>query len=96
MGARRSWGTGGSIILPFRSFPFVPPKVVFMHSEEFLNLNQAASFLGLHKSSLLRLAKRPDGPPRMRLSLRAVRYRRSELIDWANSKLELPKMQAKA
>lgn len=53
--------------------------------EEFWNTKQAAAFLGLGQSTLEAMRVRGDGPPFFRFSKRAVRYRRDDLVDWAES-----------
>lgn len=56
---------------------------------EYLNTEEAAELLRIHKNSLLRLNKQPGGPPRSRLG-RAVRYGRRDLIAWMDSRREPP------
>ena len=47
-----------------------------------LTEEEAAAFLGYSKRALQNWHHRGDGPPYIRISERAVRYRRRDLIDW--------------
>ena len=48
-------------------------------TEQLLDTRQAASVLGLQPGTLETWRWRGDGPPHVRLSARAVRYRRADL-----------------
>jgi predicted DNA-binding transcriptional regulator AlpA len=56
--------------------------------KEFLNQIDAAELLDLHVNTLVALSKRPDGPPRSKITPRIVRYKRSELMEWMASRRE--------
>lgn len=58
--------------------------------QEFLNLRQAADFIGVHENTLVHLSKRPDPPPRSKLSRNCVRYSRGELIAWMRARSDCP------
>jgi predicted DNA-binding transcriptional regulator AlpA len=47
-----------------------------------LTEEEAAEFLGYSKRALQNWRHRGDGPPYIRISERAVRYRRRDLIEW--------------
>lgn len=47
----------------------------------------AAEFLGYTKRAMQNWRFRGGGPPFIRVSARSIRYRRSDLIEWINSKV---------
>jgi predicted DNA-binding transcriptional regulator AlpA len=49
---------------------------------------EAAEFLGYSKRALQNWRHRGDGPPYIRISERAVRYRRRDLIRWCEELTE--------
>lgn len=53
-----------------------------------LSEEEAAEFLGYSKRALQNWRHRGDGPPFIRISERAVRYRRRDLIEWCESLME--------
>ncbi|MGE0827432.1 MAG: helix-turn-helix transcriptional regulator [Candidatus Binatia bacterium] len=50
--------------------------------------NQAAAFLGFSPRALQSWRQRGGGPAFVRVSARAIRYRKKDLIAWAESKLQ--------
>lgn len=56
--------------------------------EEFLNQKDAARLIRVHQNTLLALAKKKDGPPRVKLSPRLIRYRKSDLLAWFQARTE--------
>lgn len=48
---------------------------------------EAAAFLGFTPRALQAWRQRGGGPPFVRVSSRAIRYRRDDLIGWAESRL---------
>jgi predicted DNA-binding transcriptional regulator AlpA len=56
--------------------------------KEYLSQIEAAAMIGCHVNTLVALSKSPDGPPRSKVTNRLVRYRRSDLIEWMESKKE--------
>lgn len=58
------------------------------NQREYLNQAEAAEVLGLHVNTLVKLSKGPGGPPRSKVGLRLVRYRRSDLVAWMESRKE--------
>ena len=50
--------------------------------------DEAAEFLGYSKRALQNWRHRGDGPPYIRISERAVRYRRRDLIAWCEDLTE--------
>lgn len=55
---------------------------------ELLTEEEAADFLGYTPRALQNWRYRGGGPQYIRISGRAVRYRRSDLIAWCDSQLE--------
>ena len=53
-----------------------------------LTEEEAAEFLGYSKRALQNWRHRGDGPPFIRISERAVRYRRRDLIAWCEDLTE--------
>ena len=53
-----------------------------------LSEEDAAAFLGYSKRALQNWRHRGDGPPYIRSSERAVRYRRRDLIEWCEELTE--------
>ena len=60
-----------------------------MDNEQLLTTEQAARYLNLKPTTLeqWRWERGDDGPPFLRLSRRAVRYRKSDLEAWAARQL---------
>jgi excisionase family DNA binding protein len=58
------------------------------NDREYLNQAEAAAFLGLHVNTLVKLSKGEGGPPRTKIGPRLVRYRRSDVIAWMESRKE--------
>jgi predicted DNA-binding transcriptional regulator AlpA len=55
--------------------------------EALMQERDAAAFLGFSRRALEAWRSRGGGPPFVRVSARAVRYRRRDLIAWAESRL---------
>lgn len=55
-----------------------------------LDETAAARFLGMSVRFLQKHRNLGDGPPVVRLSIRAVRYRRRDLVNWVESKIDKP------
>ena len=53
-----------------------------------LNQGQAASLIGVSERTLECWRWRGDGPPYVKISRRAVRYRRRDIREWAESRLQ--------
>ena len=53
---------------------------------QLLTTEQAAELLGLEPATLATWRWRGFGPPHVRLSARAVRYRRDDLASWLDSR----------
>jgi predicted DNA-binding transcriptional regulator AlpA len=62
----------------------VPPN-----DKEYLSQAEAAEFLGFHANTMVKLAGTGDGPPRIKIGPRLVRYRRAELVAWMESRKEV-------
>jgi len=52
-----------------------------------INEQQAATFLGYTVRALQNWRVRGGGPKFIKVSARSIRYRRQDLIDWAESRL---------
>lgn len=48
---------------------------------------EAATYLGVHKSFLDKLAITDHGPKMVRMAARAIAYRKCDLDDWAASRV---------
>jgi hypothetical protein len=59
------------------------------YADRLINEQEAANFLGYSVRALQNWRLRGGGPEYVRVSRRSVRYRRRELIRWADEKLEL-------
>ena len=57
-----------------------------VESDPLLDTNQVARILGYRPRTLEGMRSRGDGPPFIRLSPRAVRYRLSDLESWLDSR----------
>ena len=53
-----------------------------------LNQAQAAALIGVSERTLECWRWRGDGPPYVKISRRAVRYRRRDIREWAESRLQ--------
>jgi predicted DNA-binding transcriptional regulator AlpA len=58
------------------------------YADRLINEQEAANFLGFSVRALQNWRLRGGGPEYVRVSRRSVRYRRRELIRWADEKLE--------
>lgn len=58
------------------------------YAERLINEQEAASFLGFSVRALQNWRLRGGGPEYVRVSRRSVRYRRRDLIGWADARLE--------
>lgn len=58
------------------------------HLDRLINENVAANFLGYSIRALQNWRVRGGGPPYVKVSARSIRYRRRELIAWADSRLQ--------
>jgi len=58
------------------------------YADRLINEQEAANFLGYSVRALQNWRLRGGGPEYVRVSRRSVRYRRRELIRWAEGKLE--------
>lgn len=64
---------------------------VYPHSQDpdpLLNEKQAAAFLGFTTRTLQAWRQRGGGPRFVRISSRAIRYRRHDLREWVESRLK--------
>jgi predicted DNA-binding transcriptional regulator AlpA len=59
---------------------FLPPSA---DSQQWLTEAAVAHRLGYSTDTLRRMARRGEGPPRLRLSTRTVRYRAADVDRWA-------------
>ena len=59
-----------------------------------LRESEAAAFLGFTPRALQAWRHQGGGPPFVRVSSRAIRYRRRELIEWASKRLKKPTTNA--
>ena len=57
------------------------------HTDALLFTSEAAFLTGLRKRTLEAKRLRGGGPPFVRISARAVRYRRKDLMDWIETRL---------
>jgi len=57
------------------------------HMDRLLTESQAAEFLGYTVRALQNWRVRGGGPKFLKISNRSVRYRRRDLMTWANSKV---------
>ena len=53
-----------------------------------LNSKEAAQFLGMSRSSLNQMRMRQEGPPAIKMGLRRVLYRVSDLAAWIEGRVE--------
>ena len=58
------------------------------HPDALLREEDAAVFLGFTPRALQEWRHRGSGPPFVRISSRAIRYRRADLIAWATERRE--------
>ena len=58
------------------------------HPDALLNERQAASFLNFTARALQTWRQKGDGPPFVRVSSRAIRYRQRDLNQWAEERLK--------
>jgi predicted DNA-binding transcriptional regulator AlpA len=58
------------------------------HLDRLINEGEAANFLGYTKRCLQNWRVRGGGPRFVKVSGRAIRYRRRELIEWADGRLK--------
>jgi predicted DNA-binding transcriptional regulator AlpA len=56
------------------------------NEKEFLSQVEASALIGVHVNTLNKLSKGPDGPPYARLTPRLLRYKRSDLLAWLESR----------
>ena len=61
----------------------VPPN-----EKEYLDQAEAAALIGVHVNTMVKLGRSGEGPPRARVGPRLVRYRRSDLVGWMESRKE--------
>ena len=54
-----------------------------LDAHRFITEAGAAHLLGISTMTLIRMAKRGEGPPRLKLSDRMVRYRLADVEAWA-------------
>jgi len=59
------------------------------HLDCLINEVQAAKFLGYTVRALQNWRVRGGGPPFVKVSARSIRYRRRDLIAWAEERLQL-------
>ncbi|MBT3508423.1 MAG: DNA-binding protein [Nitrospina sp.] len=52
-----------------------------------INEVQAAAFLGLTRRALQNFRLAGGGPRYVRISIRCIRYRKKDLIEWSNEKI---------
>jgi predicted DNA-binding transcriptional regulator AlpA len=57
------------------------------HLDRLINENEAAQFLGYTVRALQNWRVRGGGPRFVRVSSRSIRYRRRDLIEWAEQRL---------
>jgi len=77
----------GELDLVGQNHPSQAIRAKFIHSDdELLDANSAALFLGLSTRTLERWRCERTGPSFLRLSVRAVRYRLSDLRTWRDSR----------
>jgi predicted DNA-binding transcriptional regulator AlpA len=63
-------------------------SVPVIDRDAFINERSAAEFLGVSQKALQVWRVRGEGPRFARISARAIRYRRSDLIEWMQSKMK--------
>ena len=64
------------------------PPIAAHDPDALLNQVQAASLIGVSERTLECWRWRGDGPPYVKISRRAVRYRRRDIQEWAESRLQ--------
>jgi hypothetical protein len=64
-------------------------KQLAVDLDALLNEQQAANFLGFTNRALQAWRMRGGGPAFVKVSARAIRYRRRDLIQWAEDRLRL-------
>ena len=67
----------------------VVSKSVPPNESEYLSQAEAAGFLGFHVNTMVNLSNRGEGPPRSKIGPRTVRYRKSDLVSWMESRKEV-------
>lgn len=83
LGSYRKGGLDLSHQTPHASEPTTRPD-----PDALLNQGQAASLIGVSERTLECWRWRGDGPPYVKISRRAVRYRRKDIQEWAESRLQ--------
>jgi excisionase family DNA binding protein len=58
--------------------------------ERLLSVNEAAVFLGLSVGTVYHMVSEKRLPV-VRISKRCIRFRLSDLVEWANARLEMPR-----
>jgi predicted DNA-binding transcriptional regulator AlpA len=79
--------------------PQAPPQPVSENSEYLLQLipeTDAAKFVGYTIRALQNWRVRGGGPKYVKVSSRSIRYRRKDLIDWADSRVVASSNQSAA
>jgi len=57
------------------------------HLDRLINENEAAAFIGYSVRSLQGWRVKGGGPKFIKVSARSIRYRRRDLIEWADARL---------
>lgn len=67
--------------------PTTPPDNLRREPDRLLRESEAAMLLGFTRRALQAWRQRGGGPPFVRISSRAVRYRRRDLVAWAEERI---------
>ena len=58
--------------------------------QEYMEIKDVATLLGVSPNALAMYRTRSEGPPYIKLHQRRVLYRRSDVMDWLDSRLVTP------
>lgn len=65
-----------------------------VQNESMLTLRQVAEYLGTSEQSVYAMRHRGDGPPAIVLGKRVLRFRRADVDQWIESRLESDRQPA--